>query len=111
MFDVGLSYCVGGRFMERLVEKVKGILESAVQNDDKSRLLILNEFFSNISCLVEDEVLCMYLQPDSSPPLHLISCLVEDEVLCTYDPLPSPLPFISCLVEDKVLCDLELLTG
>eukprot|EP00026_Physarum_polycephalum_P002694 Phypoly_transcript_02702.p1 GENE.Phypoly_transcript_02702~~Phypoly_transcript_02702.p1 ORF type:complete len:693 (+),score=81.12 Phypoly_transcript_02702:95-2080(+) len=45
--------------MERLVDKVKGILESAVQNDDKSRLTILNEFFSNISCLVEDEVLLL----------------------------------------------------
>lgn len=45
--------------MERLVTKVKGILESAVMNDDKARLAILNEFFQNISCKVEDEVICM----------------------------------------------------
>lgn len=45
--------------MVRLMDKVKGILESAVQNDDKIRQNILQEFFSNISCQVEDEVLCM----------------------------------------------------
>lgn len=45
--------------MVRLVDKVKGILESAVQNDDKNRQNILQELFSNISCQVEDEVLSM----------------------------------------------------
>lgn len=51
------------RFMIRLVDKVKGILESAVQNDDKNRQSILQELFSNISCQVEDEVLS-YLESD-----------------------------------------------